>query len=156
LGATVGGVLTATADKRAAGVPNPGKGQKGTAGHMEANMLSSIRSNPTEQDKPATVPALMLAYRLRGKNERGRARVAAELVRGGVEALTEQAAARICMCSPYRVRQALHNGHNGYRRKRAVVTDAAVDRIVSEVGVNRLWAALDRATRPEIVDRNTD
>ena len=117
---------------------------------------SPTTSSPVSAPVPATVPALKLAYRLRGKNERGRARVAAELVRGGVEALTEQAAARICMCSPYRVRQALHNGHNGYRRKRAVVTEAAVDRIVSEVGVNRVWAALDRATRPEIVDRNTD
>jgi len=85
---------------------------------------------------------------LYGKPLAERAKVAAILTteQWHVTRLLPAQAARLCQVHPGYVTQKL----NG-RRTRRTVTDREVDRVVAEIGYERIMQSLDRATRPTAV-----
>jgi len=81
---------------------------------------------------------------LRRRPPAWRARLAAEMVRGGVVIgeLTQTQAARLCGVNVGRVSVALgHTGKHGPRER-------TIDRVVRKYGVGPLMAGCDRATAP--------
>ena len=82
-----------------------------------------------------------LRKRLRGKPPAERAKVAAILTTEHIAGLLPSQTARLCKANAASVGKVL--GRAPRRR-----TDAQLDRFVAQVGIERVWEALDRATQP--------
>ena len=118
-----------------------------------------VTTNPTTSTKQAPVKVisgLRLAKAFRNYPKAERAREAASWVRGEVTiAPTRKLAASTFGVSPARVRAELkprertkrHINGNG---SAAYLSDDELDRIVVEAGLDRVLAALDRATQPQL------
>jgi hypothetical protein len=96
--------------------------------------------------KPTVISGLHIAKASRSYPKGERARDAAAWVRGGlVIHPTITLAATVFGVSPVQVRAQL-----GPRAKPRPLTDAALERLVAAIGIDRIWRVIDKLTQPQL------